>query len=114
MRISDWSSDVCSSDLPEAHNYLRIVGRSREMIISGGLNVYPREIEHAALESFLVREAAVVGIPSSRWGEEVVMAIVPETPEATDVDAVLAHLRQRLAPYKVPKQIRVEIGRAHV
>src|SRR3546814_5639142 len=77
------------------------------MIISGGLNVYPREIEHAALESFLVREAAVVGIPSSRWGEEVVMAIVPATPEATDVDAVLAHLRQRLAPYKVPKQISV-------
>jgi len=92
---------------PASNGYLRIVGRSREMIISGGVNVYPREIEHAALEVPSVREVAVVGIPSSRWGEEVVMAVVPHDPLTFDKTELLKYLRAQLAAYKLPKRVRV-------
>jgi malonyl-CoA/methylmalonyl-CoA synthetase len=100
------SGDLGTFD-PSSEGYLRIVGRSREMIISGGLNVYPREVEHMALELPAVREVAVLGIPSSRWGEEVVMAVVPEDPATFDVADLVDYLRSQLAAYKVPKQVRV-------
>lgn len=100
------SGDLGTFD-PTSEGYLRIVGRSREMIISGGLNVYPREVEHAALEVPAVREVAVLGIPSRQWGEEVVMAIVPKDPATFDVAELIDYLRSQLAAYKVPKQVRV-------
>jgi malonyl-CoA/methylmalonyl-CoA synthetase len=87
--------------------YLRITGRAKELIISGGMNVYPREVEFALEAHPGVARAAVVGIPSERWGEEVVAAVVP-TAEATSAglpDEVGAFARSRLAPYKCPKRI---------
>jgi malonyl-CoA/methylmalonyl-CoA synthetase len=83
--------------------YLRLVGRSKELIITGGYNVYPREVEEALATHPAVREVAVVGRPSEQWGEQVTAVIVAdgEVPESD----LRAHAAQRLAPYKVPKAI---------
>ena len=85
--------------------YLRIVGRTRELIITGGYNVYPREVEDALMAHPLVAEAAVVGLPSEEWGEVVTAFVVKRDPDL-DADALLVHARERLAPYKVPRQVR--------
>jgi malonyl-CoA/methylmalonyl-CoA synthetase len=85
--------------------YLRIVGRTRELIISGGYNVYPREVEDVLGAHPGVAEAAVVGTPSEEWGE-VVTAFVVRADAGLTVDALTAHARERLAPYKVPRDVR--------
>ena len=84
---------------------LAITGRSKEVIITGGLNVNPREVE-LALETYAgVSAAAVVGVASERWGEEVVAFVVAESGRApNDVD-LIAHARTRLAAYKCPKRV---------
>jgi malonyl-CoA/methylmalonyl-CoA synthetase len=83
---------------------LAITGRLKEMILSGGLNVSPREVELVLEEHAAVRQAAVVGRPSEQWGEEVVAFVVPAGGEV-DPDALLAHARERLSRHKCPKQI---------
>ncbi len=85
--------------------YLTITGRLKEMIISGGLNVYPREIELVLEEHAVVDRAAVVGVPSDRWGEEVVAFVVPARGNEVDDEELTAHTRQRLSAYKCPKRI---------
>jgi malonyl-CoA/methylmalonyl-CoA synthetase len=86
--------------------YLRIVGRRKELIISGGYNVYPREVEDVLRRHPAVVDAAVVGLPDPEWGERVVAAVEgPASPE--DVDAIASLARTELAPYKRPKQIVV-------
>jgi malonyl-CoA/methylmalonyl-CoA synthetase len=62
--------------------YLRLVGRTREVIITGGMNVYPREVEDAIREAGEVTDVAVIGVPSSRWGEEVVAFVSSSTRSA--------------------------------
>jgi malonyl-CoA/methylmalonyl-CoA synthetase len=84
--------------------FLSITGRKKELIISGGMNVYPREIELALEESEAVAQAAVVGVPSERWGEAVVAAVVPAA-GTVDEEALLAFVAERLAPYKRPKRV---------
>lgn len=96
------SGDIGARD-PDG--YLRIVGRAKELIISGGYNVYPREVEDVLLEHPAVGEVAVVGEPSDEWGEVVVAVVVPAG-EERDGDALLAHAADRLAPYKRPRRIR--------
>src|SRR3546814_10335108 len=68
MRISDWSSDVCSSDLDE-DGFVELIGRTKDVIISGGFNVYPVDLENELVKDPRVAEAAVVGVPSEQWGE---------------------------------------------
>jgi malonyl-CoA/methylmalonyl-CoA synthetase len=87
--------------------FVSITGRLKEVIISGGLNVYPREVENALEEHRAVDQAAVVGLPSERWGEEVVAFVVPREGEELDLDEVRAAARERLAPYKCPKAVFV-------
>jgi len=84
--------------------YLTITGRSKEMIISGGLNVYPREVELALEDHATVDKAAVVGLPSDRWGEEVVAFVVPAQGREVDHGELTAHARQHLSAYKCPKR----------
>jgi len=84
--------------------YLRIVGRSKELIISGGYNVYPREVEELLLSHPSVQEAAIVGHPSDEWGEAVVAYVVCDGPP--DEQALLDFAAQRLAAYKRPREIR--------
>ncbi len=85
--------------------YLRITGRKKELIITGGLNVYPREVELALERHPRIAEAAVAGLPSPRWGEQVTAWVVPTGP--VDSDDLRAHCRKLLAAYKCPKQVFV-------
>ena len=85
---------------------LELTGRLKDLIITGGMNVYPREVEIALEASPAVARAAVVGVPSERWGEEVVAAVVPAT-ASLDADELGVFVRARLAPYKCPKRIAV-------
>lgn len=87
--------------------YLHIVGRSKDLIISGGLNVYPKEVEDV-IDSFDgVLESAVIGVPDADFGEAVVAVLVPQTDVAIDGESVRAQARQRLAAFKVPKHVHV-------
>jgi malonyl-CoA/methylmalonyl-CoA synthetase len=83
--------------------YLSIVGRSKDLIISGGYNVYPKEIEDELNALAYIEESAVIGVPHPDFGEAVV-AIVVARPGFSEREA-LTSLRQRLANYKCPKHI---------
>jgi fatty-acyl-CoA synthase len=85
--------------------YYYIVGRKKEMIITGGENVYPLEIEHWLCSHPCIREAAVVGLPDEKWGEVVTAFIVPEEGPALSDGEVKKYCRQKLGSYKVPKNI---------
>jgi len=89
------------------HEYLSIVGRNSDMIISGGYNVYPKEIELLIDEFEGVNESAVVGIPDEDFGEIVVAGVVPKEGAQVDVSALTQYLRTELANFKVPKQIHL-------
>nr|WP_083759998.1 AMP-binding protein [Rubrobacter xylanophilus] len=84
--------------------YLTITGRSKELIISGGLNVYPREVELVLESHPAVDRAAVVGVPSERWGEEVVAFVVPAQGNMVDSSKLASHVREHLSGYKCPKR----------
>jgi fatty-acyl-CoA synthase len=88
----------------DARGFLRITGRLKDMIVTGGVNVFPVEIEAAIATHPSVAEVAVLGVPDPRWGEAVVAVVraVPEHPvEAVELEAFT---RDRVAPYKVPKR----------
>ncbi len=83
--------------------YLYIVERKKDLIIRGGFNIYPRDIEEVLTSYPAVIEAAVVGIPSERMGEEVKAYVVTRTP--IDAETLMAYCREKLANYKTPKEI---------
>jgi fatty-acyl-CoA synthase len=95
------TGDVAARD---DEGYYRIVGRTKDMVISGGENVYPAEIENVLHEHAAVKEAAVVGVPDERWGEACLAFVVLDG-EATEED-LLSHCRGRLAKYKIPRGVR--------
>ncbi len=84
--------------------YLFIVDRIKDMIITGGENVYPREVEEVLYMRPEVREAAVIGIPDREWGERVIAFIVAKEGHSLDVPAMKSFLKSRLSPFKVPKE----------
>ncbi|MCB9780640.1 MAG: AMP-binding protein [Alphaproteobacteria bacterium] len=87
--------------------YFHVVGRQKDMVISGGLNVYPSEVEAVLRDQPGVAEVAVVGIPDDDLGERVVALVVPQPGGGVDAAALIAACRERLAPYKCPKELRV-------
>jgi malonyl-CoA/methylmalonyl-CoA synthetase len=90
----------------DERGYLRIEGRSKELIITGGYNVYPREVEELLLEHAGVAEAAVVGTPSEEWGEQVTAFVVPVDPAAPPGrEELLAFAAERLAGFKRPRVV---------
>ena len=89
----------------DERGFLYITGRESDMYISGGWNVYPREVEEAVLTHPDVAECAVVGMPHPRWGEAGIAAVVAKPGAALDEAAVLAHLQDRLARYKHPLRV---------
>jgi malonyl-CoA/methylmalonyl-CoA synthetase len=89
----------------DADGYLQIVGRGKDLIISGGLNIYPKEVELALDELPGVRESAVIGAPHPDMGEGVVGVLVPDEGADLDPDALLAALRDRLARFKQPRRL---------
>jgi malonyl-CoA/methylmalonyl-CoA synthetase len=87
--------------------YVTIVGRSKDLIISGGYNVYPAELESFINELPGVAESAVVGVPHADFGEVGVALVVAKPGAALDAGRILLELKARLANYKVPKQCHV-------
>ncbi len=87
--------------------FIRIVDRIKELIITGGFNVAPTEVENALRQHPLVGDAAVVGLPSDHFGEEVVAAIVVDAGTDVDVEAIREFVRGILTPYKVPRRVFV-------
>jgi malonyl-CoA/methylmalonyl-CoA synthetase len=85
--------------------YFTISGRARELIITGGFNVYPREVEEVLLTHPGVAEAAVFGLPDPEYGEQVVAAVVPRSPKAVPAEELVAYCRDQLASYKKPRRI---------
>ncbi|GAA0496029.1 AMP-binding protein [Streptomyces olivaceiscleroticus] len=88
--------------------YLRIVGRIKDMIIRGGENVYPREIEEFLYSHPKIADVQVVGVPDEKYGEEIAACVILKDPDATLTQAELADFcRDRLAHYKVPRYVDV-------
>lgn len=85
--------------------FVRFRDRKRDLIISGGLNVYPSEVERAIAGHPAVREVAVVGYPDERWGESVMAYVVPATAGAVTGDALITWLEGRIAGYKKPRRV---------
>lgn len=91
----------------DPEGYLHIVGRAKDLIISGGYNIYPKEIEQVLEDVDGVRESAVVGVPHPDFGEGVVGVLVQEPGASLDLDAVMSHVRGKLARFKHPKRLVV-------
>ena len=92
----------------DSDGYLRIVGRAKELIITGGLNVYPREVEEVLLTHPGVAEAAVAGVPDEEWGEVVTAWVVPAAGgDPPDPGEVLAHAAGQLAAFKRPRAVHL-------
>ena len=89
----------------DTNDYVWILGREKDLIISGGLNVYPKEIELALDALPGVSESAVVGVPHPDFGEAVVAVVVPDKDTEIDEEILLTALRDQLAGYKLPKRV---------
>ena len=102
--IDGWfaTGDLACAD---AEGWVTVVGRSKDMIISGGENIYPPEIENLAATWPGVAEAAVVGLPDARWGEVPVLVLTARAGAVVDVDALRQHFNARLARFKHPRRI---------
>jgi acyl-CoA synthetase (AMP-forming)/AMP-acid ligase II len=87
----------------DARGYCRIGGRLKDMIIRGGENIYPREIEQVLFEHEDVADVAVLGVPDATWGEQVAAFIRPAEGRTPDPGALFAFCRERLAPFKTPR-----------
>jgi acyl-CoA synthetase (AMP-forming)/AMP-acid ligase II len=91
----------------DAKGYLKIVDRKKELIIRGGANIYPREIEEVLYQHPKVLEAAAVGVPDPRLGERVCACIVPRPGESLTFEEMIAFLRGKIATYKLPEFFRL-------
>ncbi|HEV7941563.1 MAG TPA: AMP-binding protein [Solirubrobacteraceae bacterium] len=89
----------------DEHGYVYIVDRKKDMIITGGFNVYPAEVEAAILGLPEVRECAVIGVPDPNWGEAVRALVVPAQDGWAQADYVIEHAKQLLGSVKAPKQV---------
>ena len=89
----------------DADEYIYIMARKKDMIITSGLNVYPREIEEVLLAHPAVKDAAVIGLPDALRGEEVVAVIIKEPEAAVSERDLMRYCRERLAPYKAPRRV---------
>ncbi|MDQ2917268.1 MAG: malonyl-CoA synthase [Pseudomonadota bacterium] len=104
FRTGDVGEWVAEGD---ATDYLRLVGRAKDMIISGGLNVYPKEIEERIDGLQGVMESAVIGVPDPDFGEAVTAVIVAKPGHAIDETTVIRALKAEIATFKVPKHVHV-------
>ena len=99
--MGEWVADG------EAKGYLRLVGRSKDMIISGGLNVYPKEIEERIDALPGVAESAVIGVADPDFGEAVTAIVVARPGHTIDERAIIDALKDEIARFKVPKRVHV-------
>ena len=90
----------------DAHGNLHVLDRRDDLIVSGGENVYPAEVEEVLRSHPAVLDAAAFGVPDERWGQQLIAAIVPRPGNMPTGEELAAYCRTRLASYKVPKQLR--------
>jgi fatty-acyl-CoA synthase len=86
--------------------YVNIVGRSKDMVIRGGENVYPREVEEFLYSHPAIADVQVVGVPDARYGEELMAWIVPREGASIDVSSVREFCQGRIAHYKIPRYVK--------
>ena len=91
----------------DTDGFLTVVDRLKDMIISGGENVYSAEVENAIHDHPAVEECAVFGIPDAVWGEAVHAVVLPKPGQALTEAEVIAHCRARIAAYKSPKSVTI-------
>ena len=91
----------------DADGFLHVVDRAKDMIISGGFNVYSTEVEQSLLAHPDVQDCAVIGVPDDKWGERVVAVVQPYTGRSADPDDVRAFVRERIGAVKAPKEVLV-------
>jgi len=96
------SGDMARTD---EDGYFYIVDRKKDLIIRGGYNVYPREVEEVLYEHPKIREAAVVGVPHDEWGEEIGAAVVLHEDEELAPEEISAYVKERIAAYKYPRVV---------
>ncbi|HEX7244151.1 MAG TPA: long-chain fatty acid--CoA ligase [Solirubrobacterales bacterium] len=96
------SGDMAHTD---EEGYFYIVDRKKDLIIRGGYNVYPREVEEVLFEHPKIREAAVIGVPHDEWGEEIGAAVVLHEGEELPPKEVSAYVKERIAAYKYPRVV---------
>jgi fatty-acyl-CoA synthase len=89
----------------DAAGYLTVTGRTKDLIITGGINIYPSEIEEVIHQCPGVADVAVVGVPDDRWGERPVAIVVARTPDAVTVQDLTDHCAATLSKFKQPNQI---------
>ncbi|MGB2719877.1 MAG: AMP-binding protein, partial [Rhodococcus sp. (in: high G+C Gram-positive bacteria)] len=87
--------------------YLYVVDRAKDMIITGGFNVYSAEVEQALLSHPSVKECAVVGLPDDKWGERVTAAVLLRPGRDASDEELIAHVKARIGSIKTPKQIQI-------
>ena len=91
----------------DADNFLYVVERKKDLIIRGGFNIYPREVEEVLYAHPAVAEAAVVGMRDPVMGEDVLAFVALKRDAAADEAAIIAFCQERLAKYKCPKRVRI-------
>jgi len=89
----------------DREGYLYLVDRKKDMIISGGENVYSREVEEAVVSHDAVSEVAVIGVPDAKWGEAVMAIVVLKHGRNPTADELIDHCRQMIASYKKPRHV---------
>lgn len=89
----------------DAEGYVFIHDRVKDMIVSGGENVYPAEVENALFAHPQIADVAVIGVPDEKWGEAVKACVVPEPGAELSPDEIIAFARERIAGYKLPKSV---------
>ena len=106
--VDGWyrSGDVAYAD---DHGYLYVVDRAKDMIISGGENIYTTEVENALYAHPGVLEAAALGVPHETWGEAVHAEVVPRPGVVITAEELIVHCRTLIAGYKVPRSINVRV-----
>jgi fatty-acyl-CoA synthase len=101
---ADWmhTGDLATMD---QDGYVNIVGRSKDMIIRGGENIYPREIEEFLYTHPEIKDVQVVGVPDERYGEEIAAFVIARTPGTVDTEAVREFCRGKIAHFKIPRYV---------
>ncbi len=103
-QLEGWwrTGDLVSRD---DEGYYYVVGRKKDMLISGGENVYPAEVEGVLVTHPAIAEAAIIAQPDPKWGESGLAVVVPRTPNSLTADEVLAFCSDKLARYKIPRRV---------
>ena len=91
----------------DADGFLYIVDRIKDMIVSGGENVFSAEVENALMQHEAVGECAVIGVPDDKWGERVHAIVVPKAGRSVSADEIVSHCKALIAGYKCPRSVEI-------